>query len=54
MSSVDQRPISVGPTNGTSLNDNDRFLPNGEQAPLSDGDRLHVGAWTTITITLGQ
>jgi hypothetical protein len=52
MSSVEQRAISVGSTNGTSLDDNDRFLPNGEEAPLSDGDRLHVGAWTTIT--LGQ
>ncbi|MGX9788256.1 FHA domain-containing protein [Mycobacterium sp. MMS18-G62] len=44
----------LGSTNGTSLNDSDQFLPNGEETPLSDGDRIHVGAWTTITIMLGQ
>jgi hypothetical protein len=26
----------------------------GEETPLSDADRIHVGAWTTITIALGQ
>jgi len=40
----------LGSTNGTSLNDSDDFLANGEETPLSDGDRIHVGAWTTITV----
>jgi hypothetical protein len=43
----------LGSTNGTSLNDSDEFLPNGEETPLKDGDRIHVGAWTTITIVQG-
>ncbi|MDO3639099.1 FHA domain-containing protein [Mycolicibacterium arseniciresistens] len=40
----------LGSTNGTSLNGSDDFLGNGEETPLTDGDRIHVGAWTTITI----
>lgn len=41
----------LGSTNGTSLNDSDDLLGNGVETSLSDGDRVHVGAWTTITIT---
>ena len=40
----------LGSTNGTSLNDSDDLLGNGEEIPLADGDRIHVGAWTTIKI----
>jgi FHA domain len=40
----------LGSTNGTSLNDSEDFLANGEETPLADGDRIHVGAWTTITV----
>jgi predicted component of type VI protein secretion system len=40
----------LGSTNGTSLNDSDDLLGNGEEVPLADGDRIHVGAWTTIKI----
>lgn len=40
----------LGSTNGTTLNDSDDLLPNGQETPLADGDRVHVGAWTTITI----
>jgi hypothetical protein len=40
----------LGSTNGTSLNGSENFLANGKETPLADGDRLHVGAWTTITI----
>jgi hypothetical protein len=43
----------LGSTNGTSLNDTDGLLGNGEETPLSDGDRIHLGAWTTITIVRG-
>jgi hypothetical protein len=41
----------LGSTNGTSLNGSEDLLANGEETPLADGDRIHVGAWTTITIT---
>lgn len=40
----------LGSTNGTTLNDADEFLANGQEVPLADGDRIHVGAWTTITV----
>jgi hypothetical protein len=40
----------LGSTNGTSLNGSEDFLAKGEETPLADGDRIHVGAWTTITI----
>jgi hypothetical protein len=43
----------LGSTNGTSLNDSDDLLANGEETVLSDGDRIHVGAWTTITVRSG-
>jgi hypothetical protein len=41
----------VGSTNGTSLNGSEALLKNGEETPLADGDRIHVGAWTTITVS---
>ena len=44
----------LGSTNGTSLNGSDDLLKNGEETPLADGDRIHVGAWTTITVTQGR
>lgn len=40
----------LGSTNGTSLNDSEDLLAHGEETPLADGDRIHVGAWTTIKI----
>ncbi len=40
----------LGSTNGTSLNGSDDLLRKDEETPLADGDRIHVGAWTTITI----
>lgn len=43
----------LGSTNGTSLNGSDTLLANGEETPLADGDRIHVGAWTTITVVRG-
>jgi pSer/pThr/pTyr-binding forkhead associated (FHA) protein len=42
----------LGSTNGTYLNGDNR-LAEGEETPLVDGDRIHVGAWTTITIVRG-
>jgi hypothetical protein len=40
----------LGSTNGTSLNGSESLLEKNEETPLADGDRIHVGAWTTITI----
>ena len=38
----------LGSTNGTEVNG--RQLEAGEVVTLSDGDRVHVGAWTAMTI----
>lgn len=40
----------LGSTNGTSLNGSSDYLNYGEEIALIDGDRIHVGAWTTITV----
>ncbi|OBF34007.1 hypothetical protein A5724_17425 [Mycobacterium sp. ACS1612] len=42
----------LGSTNGTYLNGDSR-LAEGEETPLADGDRIHIGAWTTIRIVRG-
>ena len=39
----------LGSTNGTYLNGDNR-LAEGEETPLANGDRIHIGAWTTIKI----
>jgi hypothetical protein len=40
--------IDPGSANGTQLNGAD--IPTGMQLPLHDGDRINLGAWTTITV----
>jgi hypothetical protein len=40
----------LGSTNGTYLNDEAKPLTAGQTRTLTDGDRVHVGAWTTITL----
>ena len=37
-------------TNGTFLNDDEDAITHNHPVPLSDGDRIHLGAWTTLTI----
>ena len=37
-------------TNGTFLNDEADPVPAHQRLPLQDGDRVHLGAWTTLTI----
>lgn len=44
----------LGSTNGTTINESDDLLSNGEEIAVADGDRIHVGAWTTITIVRSQ
>jgi hypothetical protein len=40
----------LGSTNGTYLNDEKQPLTAGQTRSLKDGDEVHVGAWTTITL----
>ena len=40
----------LGSTNGTYLNAEQQALSAGETRQLKDGDEVHVGAWTTITL----
>ncbi len=40
----------LGSTNGTYLNDEPKPLTAGQTRSIGDGDRVHVGAWTTITL----
>ena len=43
--------VDAGSPNGIVVNGKD--VPPGETVPLLDGDRIHLGAWTVITITRG-
>lgn len=40
----------VGSSNGTWVNDEEQPLGAGQSRTLKDGDQVHVGAWTTITL----
>ncbi|MBL1074282.1 FHA domain-containing protein [Nocardia sp. 2] len=42
----------LGSTNGTCLNGSARPIPAKTPVPLRHGDRIHLGGWTTITVTL--
>ncbi|WP_407988115.1 FHA domain-containing protein [Kitasatospora sp. CMC57] len=37
-------------TNGTTVNGGPEAVPPHTAIPLNDGDRVHIGAWTTITL----
>ena len=41
--------IDPGSQNGMLVNGTE--IPQGEPVPLRDGDRIHLGAWTVLTIT---
>lgn len=43
--------IDIGSTNGTTLDDSDTPLVEFTPAALTEGSRIHIGAWTTITVT---
>jgi serine/threonine protein kinase len=43
--------VDLGNENGITVNDRD--VPSGDSVPLRPGDRIHLGAWTRITITRG-
>jgi pSer/pThr/pTyr-binding forkhead associated (FHA) protein len=42
--------VDPGSTNGTTLNGSNDELPVDTEVPVTDGDRIHVGAWTTIVL----
>jgi len=42
--------VDKGSTNGTRINDDARPIAANIPLPLADGDRLYLGAWTTITL----
>ena len=46
----DYQGSDLDSTNGTTLNLGDITLEPGRPHRLADGDRIHLGAWTTITV----
>ncbi|MFJ8074875.1 FHA domain-containing protein [Streptomyces sp. NPDC096176] len=45
--------VDQNSTNGTTLNGGEDPIQPYVPIPLNDGDRVHVGAWTTITVRRG-
>ncbi|MET9486429.1 FHA domain-containing protein [Nocardia sp. NPDC006630] len=43
--------IDLGSTNGTRVNDGIDPIEQGTPIALTSGDRIHIGAWTTLTLT---
>jgi hypothetical protein len=43
--------VDLDSANGTYLNEATEQIPPNEPVPLKPGDRVHVGAWTTLTVT---
>jgi pSer/pThr/pTyr-binding forkhead associated (FHA) protein len=46
--------VDPGSMNGTSLNGSTATIPLNVEVPVGDGDRIHVGVWTTITLRKGE
>jgi len=46
--------VDPGSINGTTLNDDPAPIAPNTPMPLTDGDRIHIGAWTTVTIRRGE
>jgi FHA domain len=46
--------VDPGSSNGTTLNDDPVAISPNTPVTLADGDRIHLGAWTTITIRQGE
>ena len=40
--------VDPGSANGTAVNGSE--IPPGQPVPLHEGDRIHLGAWTELTI----
>jgi hypothetical protein len=46
--------VDLDSTNGTCLNEAETPIEPGVRHLLADGDRIHLGAWTTITLRAGR
>jgi FHA domain len=46
--------MDPGSSNGTTLNDDPTPIAPDMPMPLADGDRIHLGAWTTVTVRRGE
>lgn len=44
----------AGSSNGTWINDAEAPLAAGTSHTLADGDRILIGAWTCLTVTIGS
>jgi hypothetical protein len=42
--------VDCGSANGTTINDDPTPIQPDTPVTLAEGDRVHLGAWTTITI----
>ena len=42
--------VDLGSTNGTFINDSRNEITHGQAVVLNNGDRIHIGAWTTILV----
>lgn len=42
--------LDSGSTNGTTVNDDDEPIETDRAVALGDGDRIHLGAWTTLVL----
>jgi len=42
--------LDPGSSNGTTINDDPTPVTTNARVPLRVGDRIHLGAWTTLTI----
>jgi hypothetical protein len=45
--------VDLGSANGTFLNEGTDPIEANTPVPLKNGDRIHVGAWTTLTVQAG-
>jgi hypothetical protein len=45
--------VDRGSTNGTTVNEDPAPIEADVPVPLDDGDRIHIGAWTMITVRHG-
>jgi pSer/pThr/pTyr-binding forkhead associated (FHA) protein len=43
--------IDPGSANGTFLNDGADPIPTNQAVELSEGDQIHIGAWTTLKLS---
>ncbi len=46
--------VDEGSVNGTTINDGERAIAPHVLVALHDGDRIHLGAWTTIVVTVAE